>query len=1033
MLNITHFLQQLTRMLASAVFILFPIIIFAQDGTHPYVFLGNDNIPPMIYMQDSKPAGLVVDLTHALAEKSELNIRVETMDWSKAQEIVSKGQADALLQINKNNEREKIYAFSKPLLESHFCIFRSDSRMDIRNIRSLSGKTVGVENKGYPHSLVKKYPDIKIKIISSWKEGFDLINDEQIDAVIVDRWVGEYGLSNHGIKGITAVDQPVEIRYSHIAVKKGNRRLLERINEGMKQIHEDGTYNKILDQWTKKEVVYMSKKQYNSYRRSLKQAVVDADKPQGVSLTPEEQTWLEAHPAITMCVDPAWMPFERINKEGKYDGMLADYMSFISSSLGITFELYPTKTYKESLSNLAAGNCTIVSSGASDKETIRQSLATKAYFHSPRVFAVHQDTPFVSDFHKIVDRRIGVVATYPIRDELPKLYPNINLVLVENQAEGVRKVSSGEIDAFVSTLGGISYSIQQYSLSNVKIGGVYPGGAPINILVNQNETALTPILNKAIDSITQADRKRIANRWISVKFERGFNYDLVWKISFGFLLVLVVVLVWNYIIRQQKLALAESESRLRKARDDAEAANKAKSMFLTNMSHELRTPLNAIMGFSEMIGRSHDTPAAIQEKAAIINRSGGHLLAMINDVLHISKIETSRIDLEPESINLPQMLLDIGSIFEVRAENTGLNFNLELDPNLTQYVRTDTGKLRQILINLLGNAVKFTGEGDFSLRARTRPIEGNPSMVSLQLEVKDNGPGIAPEYLNHIFQPFVQVEYSELNEKGVGLGLAICKSFVDLMGGEISIESTVGKGSLFKVDLPMNIAEASEIINKETKPVVQRLEPGQTEWRILVVEDNRENRLLLRSQLENVGFLVEEAKNGKEAVTLFKQWQPHFIWMNIRMPVMDGYQATERIRSLPGGDKVKIVAITAGTFKEQRKKISAAGCDDLVHKPFQEWEVFEAMKKQLGVKFIYKNEVNSKKEAKIQKLSREMLVSLPAEILKELRQAALEGDGEKARELAESISESHLETARAIKNITNEYQLHNVLNLLDEE
>ncbi len=381
------------------------------------------------------------------------------------------------------------------------------------------------------------------------------------------------------------------------------------------------------------------------------------------------------------------------------------------------------------------------------------------------------------------------------------------------------------------------------------------------------------------------------------------------------------------------------------AKEAAEAANIAKSTFIATMSHELRTPLNAILGFSELMSRDELTNEAQKETLGIINRSGAHLLSMINDVLDISKIEAGRLEVDIQAFDLIKLLNEIGEMINVRAQSKQLYFSFELAADIQRFVKADSGKLRQVLINLLGNAIKFTEKGEVRLNAYTMPFK-SVDRLFLVIEVIDSGVGIPADKQNELFKPFVQLVQENADVKGTGLGLAISKSLIELMGGQISVNSVLGLGSTFRIELPVAPAMLTDISAEENYRAVKSLAPNQPNSRLLVVDDSVDNRLLLVSMLESVGFQVRQAENGLEAIEMFKQWQPHLIWMDMRMPIMDGYEATAKIRKLAGGDKVKIIALTASAFVEQHRDIVNAGCDAVLHKPFHIPEIFAALSKQ---------------------------------------------------------------------------------------
>ncbi|MFM6182991.1 MAG: hybrid sensor histidine kinase/response regulator [Dolichospermum sp.] len=369
------------------------------------------------------------------------------------------------------------------------------------------------------------------------------------------------------------------------------------------------------------------------------------------------------------------------------------------------------------------------------------------------------------------------------------------------------------------------------------------------------------------------------------------------------------------------------------------------------MSHELRSPLNSILGFSQLMLRSDNLPIDQYQNISIIYHSGEYLLTLINNVLDLSKIEAGKGTFYPTDFDLYKLLDDLEYMLHLKATNKGLNLRFEKSKNVPRYIFTDGVKLRQVLTNLITNSLKFTHEGEIILTINNSS-EKTVDIFTLDFQIRDTGIGIAESELPKLFTAFSQTKSGRDSQEGTGLGLAISKQFVKLMGGDIYVESELGKGTIFRFYIQVKLGKINSNLVEEYSQVLG-LAPDQPRYKLLTVDDKAINRQLLIKLLEPLGFDLKEASNGQEAITIWEDWEPHLIFMDMRMPVMNGYEATKYIKSTIKGKATNIIALTASALEEEKVMVLSTGCDSLIHKPFSQNTIFDALAKHLGVKYIY--------------------------------------------------------------------------------
>lgn len=902
--------------------------------THPVITLGADyRWPPFDFAnQDGKPDGLSMDYLNLIAQKSGLSFNVQPAVWSETIEKMKNKKIDGLSCAVQTAEREKYLTFTTPYLSVPMVIITQTNTKGLKSLDELKGKVVSINKGSYIHEwLSEKYPDIKLHLSTSNENSLEMLSLGEVDAYVGNLAVATYIINKNLLNNVKISAKLDEFQTGvSIAIDKDKPILFSIIQKSINDISQ--------------QEAQIIKSKWSQNLESNKELL---------HFTPEQQHWIEAHKTIRYVIDNDFEPLEYLSHDGKkYLGIASSYLELMAQKTGITFVRVPTQVWSQSVETMNAKEAdmyTCVTQTPSREKVVRFS---KPYIIMPQVFVTKKDVGFITDIKELYGKKVALVEGYALSETIVKEHPQIKRLMVKNITDAFNAVVKGEAYAYMDLLPVASAYIQKKGLTNLKISGIslYQSKFKMALRNDWDEMGIE-IINKVIDSISEEEKNTIYNQWIRVKYDKTIDYTIVLEIAAVFLLIIAASLFWNKKLsieiekrKKVELELIELNKKLLLANHEAQSATKAKSNFLSNMSHEIRTPMNSILGFAELLDEKIED-SKLKSFVKTIRSAGENLLVLINDILNLSKIESGKLEIINKATLIKKIFDEMMSIFTLQAEQKGLHLELSLDKKMPEVILIDAHRLKEILINLIGNALKFTDEGYIKIIVKVINTDKHHNTIDLVIKIKDSGIGIPHDAQDKIFSMFEQQDNQDARKYGgTGLGLAISKKLALLMNGSLDVQSDVGQGSTFTLTLNhLEIASLHDNDGNDDYLTNYNLVDFE-EAVILVADDIEQNRRLIKESFSDTHISIIEAVNGQEAIEKVNSTSVDLILMDIRMPVLDGYSSAKIIKE---HFDIPIIALTASIMKEDLIKIKEHRFDGYLKKPVSKNELYSELSKFL--------------------------------------------------------------------------------------
>lgn len=975
-------------------------------AANPTLSIGVDfQWPPFEFVEHGAEQGYSLDLLRLIEQRLGIHFDyVRAKQWSELFAAFKKGDLPALSMVAPNEERENFALFGLPILQSNLALALPKTATQVVSFSQLAGKKIGaIAEYWYLAPLRALHPEISIVEFASINEVLESLMKGHIDGYLDIQPVLHYYIDRYFSQELK-LSLPLVLSNAptftyHIGVHKNYPLLRSILDKALRSIPPQT----ILDLQRK----WLGHTLSSSLSRQL---LFDT----------HIQQFLTSHKQVRLGIDTGWPPFEFTDATGKHQGVVKEILDYVLvESLGITPLPITAPVWKNHLDAIKNGEIDMIAGIVYSQERAKNMHFTKPYLTMPlMVLGKMYDKP-INSLRDLEGKTVGIVNGYVTLDILKDKYPSITPLPFPDVKTGLIALSQGQVDYFFDGLAAMNYTIRVNGITNLKLLGDTGESYALSFGVRKDWPELAEALNYVIDTTPRHVFDEIVAPWIHVEIQSTIDYSMAWKTVVIFTFIIGFIVYWNRRLQAEINQRKKVEVALVEAQLQAQRANRAKSEFLSNMSHEIRTPMNAVIGFAELTAKM-DLPPKALHNIQTIQKSAKSLVRLINDILDLSKIEAGKIEIRREATSLHALAEELYSIFSLRAQNKGLAFEVTLAPDIPKALILDELRVRQILVNLIGNAVKFTHEGSVHVRFSLSPHPNNNSTINIHVKVEDTGIGIHEQDQQKVFGMFEQQSTQDNRTYGgTGLGLAISQKFANLMGGNIHLQSTPGKGSTFTLEL-LHV-EVAASLPKATQAHASAVVFEKAS--VLIVDDIKENLDLLGDILESYGLEVIKTHLGEKAIVLAEEERPELILMDIKMPKVDGITASKAIRANALTAHIPIIAVSASVVGEEEEAKRGA-FEAFIPKPIDMQELETTLMRFLphhtAPSFYTQNHTPS--------LAQNPFTSLAPQVrnvlLEKAREALESGDFEQIEALMEHIT-------KATQNTTFTQPLQHALETID--